>query len=158
MKRTLFILTLLGTLLYSNELKTVNSYRQALTVAENENKTVLFMTSIKSCPVCDYMKDIVFEREKVLDYLNKNYVVVIKDAETQIYPQRFYTRDMPTFYFINPIDEEEIREPKVGGLTPEKFLSVLQIAIEGEENNTSIPEVKEMEIEKKMKQNMEKKL
>jgi thioredoxin-related protein len=136
MKKILLILTLLSTLLMSNELKTEKFYKKALETAKNQNKSVLFMTSIKGCPVCDYMKDIVFEREAVLDYLNKNFVVVIKDVETQIYPKRFYTRDMPTFYFIDPTTEKELRAPKSGGLTPEKFLVLLQSAIEQNLNTT----------------------
>jgi thioredoxin-related protein len=83
--------------IFANELKTVDTYQEALKIAKQENKIILFMTSIEGCPVCDYMKDIVFEKEEVINFLDKNYVVVIKDAETQIYPQKFYTRDMPTF-------------------------------------------------------------
>ncbi len=138
MKKTALIVTLLSTLLYSNELKTIDTYKKALPIAQDENKTVLFMTSIEGCPVCDYMKDIVFEREKVINYLNQNYVVVIRDAEKQTYPNRFYTRDMPTFYFVDPKSEKEIRAPKAGGSTPEKFLSVLQKARENESNNSVI--------------------
>ncbi len=158
MKKIALIITLISTLLIGNELKTVDTYKKALDVAKNENKIVLFMTSIEGCPVCDYTKDIVFEKDEVIDYLNKNYVVVIRDAEKQVYPNRFYTRDMPTFYFIDPKDEKEIRKPKVGGSTPEKFLSVIKIAIEGEEKSKIAPKIEEMAIEKKMKQKMEKQI
>jgi thioredoxin-related protein len=123
--------------IFANELKTVDTYQEALKIAKQENKIILFMTSIEGCPVCDYMKDIVFEKEEVINFLDKNYVVVIKDAETQIYPQKFYTRDMPTFYFIDPTDEKEIRAPKVGGSTPEKFLTVLENVINTDINSTN---------------------
>ncbi len=136
MKKITLTLTLLSTLVIAGELKTIDTYKKALTIAKDTNKTVLFMTSIEGCPVCDYMKDVVFEREQVINYLEKNYVVVIRDAEKQSYPNRFYTRDMPTFYFVNPKNGKEIRAPKVGGSTPEKFLSVIKEAIEGENNNT----------------------
>lgn len=136
MKKPALIVTLFSTLLCANELKTIDTYKQALTIAKDQNKTVLLMTSIEGCPVCDYMKDIVFEREQVINYLDENYVVVIKDAEKERYPKRFYTRDMPSFYFVDPTNEKEIRAPKRGGSTPEKFLSVIQKAIEGENNNT----------------------
>lgn len=136
MKKILLILVLLNTLIIGGELKTVETYKKALDIAKDANKTILFMTSIESCPVCNYMKDVVFEKEKVINYLNQNYIMVIRDAEKETYPKRFYTRDMPTFYFINPKSEKEIRAPKAGGSTPEKFLSVIQKAIEGENNNT----------------------
>ena len=155
MKKIALIVALISTLLIGNELKTVDTYKKALDVAKDTNKTILFMTSIVGCPVCDYMKDVVFEKEKVIDYLNKNYVVVVRDAETQVYPKRFYTRDMPTFYFVDPTNEKEIRKPKAGGSTPEKFLSLLKIAIKGENNNTFVPKTEEMSIEKKMKNTKE---
>ena len=131
------LLILLTPFIFANGLKTVDTYQEALKIAKQENKIILFMTSIEGCPVCDYMKDIVFEKEEVINFLDKNYVVVIKDAETQIYPQKFYTRDMPTFYFIDPTDEKEIRAPKVGGSTPEKFLTVLENVINTDINSTN---------------------
>lgn len=136
MKKVVLFLTLLSSLLIGEKLKTIDTYKNALAIAKDENKTVLFMTSIEGCPVCDYMKDIVFDREAVIEYLNQNYVVVIKDAEKQSYPKQFHTRDMPTFYFIDPNTEKEIRKPKIGGSTPEKFLSLIKIAIDGENNDT----------------------
>jgi thioredoxin-related protein len=136
MKKIALAITLISTLLIGSELNTVDTYKEALDIAKDANKTVLFMTSIEGCPVCDYMKDVVFEKEKVINYLNQNYVMVIRDAETQSYPKQFHTRDMPTFYFINPKDEKEIRKPKVGGSTPKKFLSVIKKVIESENNNT----------------------
>jgi len=136
MKKITLTLALLSTLIIAGKLTTIDTYKKALNVAKDTNKTILFMTSIEGCPVCDYMKDVVFEKKKVIDYLKENYVVVIRDAETEVYPKRFYTRDMPTFYFVNPTSEKEIRKPKVGGSTPEKFLSVIKKAIEGENNNT----------------------
>ncbi len=139
MKKTVLLLTLLSTFAFCNELKTIYSYKKALEVAKAENKLVLFMTSIKSCPTCGYMKDIVFKREHVLNYLNENYVVVIKDIERQDYPKRFWTRDAPTFYFINALDEKEVREPKIGGANPEKFLKILQDAREGKHADANLP-------------------
>lgn len=141
MKKILLILAFLSTLIIGGELKTVDTYKKAIDVAKDENKTILFMTSIEGCPVCDYMKDVVFEREQVINYLDMNYVVVIRDVETQVYPKRFHTRDMPTFYFVNPENEKEIRAPKVGGSTPEKFLSVIKAVIENENNSTITPKI-----------------
>ncbi len=142
MKKILLFI-LFTQLLFANTLKTIDTYQKALEIAKSENKIVLFMTSIEGCPVCDYMKDVVFEKENIIDYLNKNYVLVIKDAETEVYPKQFYTRDMPTFYFVNPLTEKEIIAPKTGGSTPEKFLLVLENVIKAdsktvEQNSTII--------------------
>ncbi len=136
MKKVILLLMFMSTFIFANELKTINTYKEALKIAKSEDKIVLFVTSIKSCPVCNYMRDIVFEREKVLNYLNKNFVVVLKDVDKGSYPKRFHTRDMPTFYFINADTEKEIREKHVGGAKPEKFLNILKVAMGKETKST----------------------
>lgn len=136
MKKIALFIALFSTLLAANELQTLKSYDTALINAKEQNKLVLFMTSIKNCPVCDYMKDIVLEREQIITYLNENYVVVIKDIEKESYPTRFVTIDVPTFSFIDPITAKEVLAKKVGGAKPEKFLEILTLAREGENNNS----------------------
>jgi len=126
MRKIAFVLALFSTMLLANELKTVYSYKKALKIAQDENKKVLFITTIQGCPACQYMKDIVWEREKVLDFIKDNYIVVVKDAERDSYPKKFHTRDMPTYYFIDPYDEGEIQKSVSGGMNPEKFLALIK--------------------------------
>ncbi len=128
MKKIVLILALLSSILLANELKTVYSYENALQKAKDANKSVMIMMSYSGCPVCDHMKDIVFEREAVLEYLNENYFVVIKDLVNDKYPQRFASIKTPTFFFIDPNTKEELIDREVGGFMPEKFLNILKTA------------------------------
>jgi thioredoxin-related protein len=147
MKKIILLLTTVFALLAANELKTVYSYKNAIYKAKKEDKLVLLMMTYKGCPVCDYMKDIVFERKPVLEYLNKHYFVVIKDIEKDRYPQRFSVIDSPTFFFIDPETKEEVLEKKVGGFRPDAFLNILKEAnddmdlntTQAEQNNTISP-------------------
>ncbi len=102
------------------------SYYTALKKAKDQNKVLMVMIEKKGCPTCAYMKDIVFEREKVLDYLNNNFVTLILDIKGRYYPKRFISHRAPTFFFLDPKDEREIREKKVGGSRPWKFLEELK--------------------------------
>ncbi len=139
MKKIVLIFTFFITsLLYSNELQTVYSYQNALYKAKQENKLVMVMMSYHGCPVCDYMKDIVFERPNVLDYLNKHFLVVIKDIEKDYYPQRFSAIDSPTFFFIDPMTLHDLIPKKTGGFRPEQFLSILHEATGEAEQNSAI--------------------
>ncbi len=128
MKKIALFLMLLSSILLANELKTVYSYENALQKAKDANKSVMIMMSYSGCPVCDHMKDIVFEREAVLGYLNENYFVVIKDLVKDKYPKRFASIKTPTFFFIDPNTKEELIDREVGGFMPEKFLSILKTA------------------------------
>ncbi|RUM66425.1 MAG: hypothetical protein DSZ05_04325 [Sulfurospirillum sp.] len=127
-KKISLLIALVVSFLFANQLTTVYSYQNAVYKAKKENKLVLVMMSYDGCPVCAYMKDIVFERPAVLDYLNQHYFVVIKDIEKGHYPQRFSSVDSPTFFFVDPTTEEETIEKKVGGFTPERFLAILKEA------------------------------
>ena len=128
MKKTIGLLMLMFTLLGANELKTVYSYQNAVYKAKKEHKLVMVIMSLRHCPVCAYMKDIVMERPAVLQYLNDHFFVVIKDLEHDRYPSRFAAIDSPTFFFIDPETEKEVIEKKVGGFRPEEFLAILKEA------------------------------
>ncbi len=129
MKKLIVTITLfMSTFIYANELQTVYSYQNALYKAKQDSKLVMVMMSYQGCPVCNYMKDIVFERPAILDYLNQHFYVVIKDIEKDYYPQRFASIDSPTFFFIDPMTLHEVIPKKVGGFRPTQFLSILHEA------------------------------
>ncbi len=138
MKKIILLLFILFSIVPANELKTIYSYQNAIYKAHKEDKLVLVMMTLKGCPVCDYMKDIVFERKPILEYLNKNYYVVIKDIERDRYPQRFSAIDSPTFFFIDPETREEVIEKKVGGFKPDAFLDLLKEANDDIDLNTTV--------------------
>ena len=137
MKKIMLLITVLFSFAVANQLTTVYSYQNAVYKAKKADKLVLVMMSYKGCPVCNYMKDIVFERPNVLDYLNEHYFVVIKDIEKGHYPQRFSAVDSPTFFFVDPKTGEERIEKKVGGFKPETFLSFLKEANRDIDTNTT---------------------
>ena len=128
MKKILLLLAIVLNFAVANQLTIFHSYQNSVYKAKKADKLILVMMSYKGCPVCNYMRDIVFERPNVLDYLNKHYLVVIKDIERGRYPQRFSVVDSPTFFFIDPKTGKDRIEKKVGGFTPETFLSFLQKA------------------------------
>jgi thioredoxin-related protein len=125
----------LSNFLHANELKYMRSYNAALAKAKETNKSIMVMMSIDGCITCDYMKDIVFEREKVLSYLNKHYITVIKELNKETYPDRFAAIDAPTFFFVDPITKKNIIDRTVGGLNPKNFLALLH-AVTPESNET----------------------
>jgi thioredoxin-related protein len=134
MNKIILILVAVSTILISEELSIAKTYKEALAIAKDESKTVIFMTSMVGCPVCDYMKDIVLKREKIVNYMKDNYTIVIRDIEKQSYPNRFFTTNAPMFFFVDPVDEKELRKPKIGGFTPEKFLEVIKKVVADKNN------------------------
>jgi len=159
MKKVLLLLMVFSLSLFAlgeeiHNFKYEKSYYTALKKAKEQNKILLIMMEKHGCPNCAYMKDIVFEREKVLNYLNDNFVTLILDIDGRYYPKRYISHRAPTFFFINPKDESEIREKKVGGSRPWKFLEELQEVkkkYDGADVNISVEKVPEDVIEGNIK-------
>ena len=128
MKRVILLIISFAVVVVANELKTIHTYKTALHKAQKEHKLVMVMMSYSGCPLCDYMKDIVLERPKVLDYLNEHFYVVMKDLQRDRYPERFSVIDTPTFFFIDPVTKTDVIERKSGGFRPDDFLKLLHEA------------------------------
>ena len=143
MKKILLILLISTLSLFAlgeeiHDFKYETSYYMARKHAKEQNKILLIMIHKVGCPNCAYMKDIVFEREKVLNYLNENYVTLLLNSKGHYYPKRFISPRSPTFFFLNAKNEKELRPRKVGGSRPEKFLKELTAVKEAYDTNTTL--------------------
>ncbi len=107
--------------------------------AKDQNKILMVMVFKKGCPNCSYMKDIVFERENILNYLNENFETVLLDIHKHNYPKRFRSNRAPTFFFIDTKDGDEIIPKHIGGWRDFKFIKILQdvkAKYDGDNNTT----------------------
>ena len=123
------------------------SYYTAMKKAKEQNKALLIMMEKHGCPNCAYMKDIVFERENILNYVNENYIVVLLDVNRRNYPKRFISMRAPTFYFLDPTTDKELRAHKVGGSRPWKFLEELTEVKTAYDNHTTVVAIEKEKIE-----------
>ena len=93
--------------------------------AITENKKLMIMYSSPTCPECNYMKKKVLKDEKIVSYVNENFVSVIMNIheDEKILPYKFI--GIPTFYFANASNMELINK-KVGGTREEQFLEIIE--------------------------------
>ncbi len=131
-----------------HDFKYETSYYQALKKAKQQHKILLVMIAKKGCPACAYMKDIVFERPQILDYLNRHYVVAILDIYKRNYPKQFISHRAPTFFFLDPFTTKELYPSKTGSSRPAHFIQELTVTQTAFENNTTVPWDWEAEEEK----------
>lgn len=83
-------------------------YKVALEKAKNEGKPLFVMLYADWCPHCNQMKKEVFSDPKVMDFLNKNYVCAWKNIEKEegiALKNKFNTKSLPTFLFLDPSNE-----------------------------------------------------
>jgi len=122
MKKLLLTAILLVGSLFA-EVTWVN-YDDALKMAKKENKIVLVMLSREGCPACEYMDDIVFENDAVIDAMNKDFIGVHLDIHQDFVPDGLTYIGTPTFYFLNK--HERKLERIDGGINAKKFADKLK--------------------------------
>jgi thioredoxin-related protein len=122
MKQLLLILMM--TLGLFAEVEFVDSYKEALELAHEENKLVMLMFSMQECPACKHMKEKVYTDERVSDYMDAYFISYEIDIlEEELEGFRVYAT--PTYYFLRK-DGSQIGKPFVGGASAEAFLQILK--------------------------------
>jgi thioredoxin-related protein len=99
MKKTIALLTMTASLLMA-ELNWASSYEAAQEQAEKEGKLVMVMLSSEGCPACEYMKDIVFDEDSVIEELHLGFVPVHVDIHNDFVPSGMGYIGTPTFHFV----------------------------------------------------------
>jgi len=83
-------------------------YKKALETAKKEVKPLFVMLYADWCPHCNQMKKEVFSDAAVMDFLKKNFFCVWKNIEKEegiALKDKFNTKALPTFLFIDPNNE-----------------------------------------------------
>lgn len=96
---------------------------QALAKAKQQRKNIFIDCYTSWCGPCQYMTKKVFVKEKIGDFLNKNFICVKYDMEKGEGPEigkRFGVRAYPTFVIVTP--DGNIRHKIVGGGEEEQFI------------------------------------
>lgn len=122
MRKIVLLLTLGATLLFAG-LDWIEDYDKGLEAAGKEGKWVMVMLTREGCPACNYMKEIVFDDDDVIDALNRHYVPVMLDINTHLLHGLGYI-GTPTFYFLEANGRRIERHD--GGLNQKEFMDLLR--------------------------------
>ncbi|WP_264550929.1 thioredoxin family protein [Flavobacterium sp. N2038] len=97
-------------------------YQKVLETAKLQGKPLFVMLYADWCPHCNLMKKEVFSDPKVIEFLKKNYVCTWKNIEKEegiTLKNKFNTKSLPTFLFIDPANETLLYALKGEMKTPE---------------------------------------
>ena len=88
----------------------------------------MVMLTTKVCPWCKRSKKYVLTDEKVIDYVNKNFVFteLDRDRDRDYYPEDLYSRMVPTFSIVNPKNGELLYQV-IGYKPAKKFLKEINL-------------------------------
>ena len=99
-------------------------YKEALKKARKLHKPIMVMITQKGCPTCEYMDDVAFEDEELVDFIEYNFIPVkLSIQEAKKVGLKAY--GTPTFYFLDA-NGSKIARPLAGGATAKNFLAKLK--------------------------------
>ncbi|HLD22618.1 MAG TPA: thioredoxin family protein [Sulfuricurvum sp.] len=122
MGKIVLLLSLLASVAFA-ELKWATSYDAALAQAKKEKKKVMVMLSKEDCPACEYMNDVVFEENAVIQEVHKNFVPVHIDIHKDFIPEGLGYIGTPTFHFLDAKGKKIGRHD--GGENVPTFMGIL---------------------------------
>ena len=87
-------------------------YDSALAQAKKENKVIMLVMVGDYCPWCRKFERKTLQRANVAINIQNNFIplIVDKNLDKDKYPQKFFSRNVPTVRFIEPKKEEQIFE------------------------------------------------
>jgi len=101
--------------------------KQAITLAQKENKMVFIDFYSTTCPPCKIMENDVFTDPKVSAFINEHFISVRSNAaslEGKLEKYDYKINAYPTLLFLNPEGKEIGR--LIGGRNKEVFLTEIQ--------------------------------
>ena len=124
MKTILIIILFMLSLAYSKPITDDDKFQTIFNQQENSTKLVLMIYTAKTCPQCAYMKQKVFQDINVKSFMEKHFVVLEKNIDTDELPDGFKYFGIPTMFFINNKGEQV--EKFIGSSRAEPFLNNLK--------------------------------
>lgn len=124
---------------------TLGDFRAELTAAREQKKAgVLLVFEMEGCPYCRRMRETVFNRQDVQDYIRRHFLVFSVDILGDVtvhdfrgsemrekdFARETKVRSTPTFVFVGP--SGEIMTRYVGATrTPAEFLALGRFVVDG---------------------------
>ncbi len=119
---TLLILSFLS--LQALELEWTGSYREALSLAKQENKSVMVLVTSESCGWCRRLERVTLKDADVIKRLNRDYILFQATRGEGTYPESFRVGAVPASLFLKA-DGSLIINKVIGFWSAEDYLSYL---------------------------------
>ena len=123
MKKVIMVMAM-ALFLFAADFDWVTNYQKALTIAQKKDKPIMLMISQKNCGMCEYMDEVTFENDDVVDFVEASFIPLkldIKEAQKL----GFKAYGTPTFYFLSK-NGKRLTRALVGAATPKVFLEKLK--------------------------------
>jgi len=79
-----------------------SDYNKTLEIAKKENKPIFLLFSKKKCQWCEKLKSKVLTSKKIEEQLNREYIVLFLDKDSDVYPKKYDIQAVPDVFLISP--------------------------------------------------------
>ena len=124
MYKKILVTLLIGSSLFAGNLNWESSYKVAKQKANEQNKELFLFVSSPTCPECNYMKKKIFTKDKVNEYINKNYISYQFLHKSDEVPKDMKMWGIPRLYISK--GDDKVVAKKFGGLKADKLLKFLE--------------------------------
>ena len=127
MKKILFIILVLKSFLFANNISWYASYDKALEQAHKEKKNLMILITSNKNKNSNKILSKYFLSQDYIDYINKNFISVLVTVEYKTsYPiELFYTTQFPSLFFASYKDESFLTHPIYEFKSKKDFKKVL---------------------------------
>ncbi len=122
--RLFIIAAMVVAVLFGADFDWVTNYKEALTIAKKEHKPVMLMITQPNCNMCEYMDEVAFENEELVDYIEYNFIPLKLDRRVAN-KLGFKDYGTPTFYFLTPSGKTFV-PPLQGAAAAKVFLKTIK--------------------------------
>ncbi len=125
----MFVFALYASPKAAEELGYHSDYSKALRIAKEEKKPLMLVVVTTYCPWCRKFERKTLASKSVAPMIKSTYIPVIVDRnqDAALFPERFQTPRIPTVFFVDPADEKEYWE-SIGYLNKTEFAEALHDA------------------------------
>ncbi len=124
MIRLIFIMCLFLVSIQADELRWADSFKQALSIAQAEDKNIMVLITTPTCRWCRKLEAETLTDKMVIKRLNKDYISVHLTRDVDEYPKYLDSNGVPTTYFLNRAGQPIIKR-MMGYWNAEDYISYL---------------------------------
>jgi thioredoxin-related protein len=125
---------------FASEVNYSRDYSQALKLAKEQNKLLMLVVVGDYCPWCKKFERKTLSSSLIKNKVSKDFIPLIIDKinDKGKYPDKFYSKYIPTVYFVNPKTQNAIFET-LGYMKKKEFAQNMDSALKSyKEGNTNV--------------------
>ena len=109
MKSLLFLLFLPPLLAINYDfLHYSSNYQNALKKAAHSDKMLMLVLVQDHCPWCSQLAKVTLTQKKIKKKIQEEFIPILLNKNSDFIPQKYSTKFIPSIYFINPFEDEEV--------------------------------------------------